>query len=169
MHPIRLAFFDVDGTLSAPAYPQPGGGFDIGFTTEGWMTYCDQTGDKAYSHCLPLPQVLAFAEEMKQGGARLLVLSAIMNENERGAKHRFVQEHYPGLFAEEDFFFVYHDGEKVPLILEKAAACRVPPDACMLVEDTYGTVLEARDAGICGVHVANIIAGNVWQILSFPV
>lgn len=169
MNPIRLAFFDVDGTLCAPAYPQPDGGFDIGFTTEGWMAYCDRTGDKAYSDCLPLPQVRAFAEEMRQSGTRLFVLSAIMNENERGAKRSFVQAHYPGLFAKEDFFFVYHDGEKVPLILEKAAACCVPPDACMLVEDTYGTVLEAYDAGIHGIHVANIVAGNAWQILSFPV
>ena len=155
----ELAFFDVDGTLSAPQYPHPDGSMDIGFTTEGWQAYCEQEGENGYAFCRPLAPVKAFAEELKRAGCRLFVLSSCFHPNEPAAKRRFLREHYPGLF--EDCFFVFRDEEKIPLIRKTAAAAGMPLSACMLVEDTYATLLKAYEAGIRPVHIANIIAGNI--------
>ena len=156
---IKLAFFDVDGTLSAPQYPHEDGSMDIGFTEEGWCAYCEKTRDHAYDFCRPLPPVRSFAAELHQSGTRLFVLSSCLHPNEQGAKTLFVKTHYPDLF--EDFFYVFHDGEKVPLIEKAARDAGVPLSSCMLVEDTYSTLLQAYAAGITSVHVANIIAGNL--------
>ena len=153
----KLAFFDVDGTLSAPQYPHEDGRMDIGFTEEGWLSYCEKTGIRGYDFCRPLPPVREFAEELHRAGCRLFVLSSCMHVNEYDAKTAFVQTHYPGLF--EDFYYVLHDGEKIPLIEKTARASGVPLSSCMLVEDTYSILLKAYEAGITAVHVSNIIAG----------
>lgn len=154
---VKLAFFDVDGTLSAPRYPHEDGRMDIGFTDEGWLAYCEKYGAHSYDHCRPLPPVRAFAGELHRAGARLFVLSSCMHTNEHAAKTAFIQAHYPDLF--EDFFYVFHDGEKIPLIEKTAREAGVPLSSCVLVEDTYSTLLKAYTAGITAVHVANIVAG----------
>ncbi len=156
---VKLAFFDVDGTLSAPRYPHENGRMDIGFTEDGWLAYCEKTGPHGYDFCRPLPPVRAFAEELHRAGTRLFVLSSCSHPNEHAAKTGFIQTHYPDLF--EDFFYVIHDGEKVPLMEKAARDAGVPLSSCMLVEDTYSTLLKAYAAGIIAVHVANIVAGNL--------
>ena len=160
---VKLAFFDVDGTLSAPQYPHENGRMDIGFTEDGWLTYCEKSGILGYDFCRPLPPVRTFAEELHRAGTRLFVLSSCMHTNEHAAKTIFVQKHYPDLF--EEFFYVLHDGEKIPLMEKAARDAGVPLSSCMLVEDTYSTLLKAYEAGITAVHVANIVAGNVPAIL----
>ena len=160
---IKLAFFDVDGTLSAPQYPHENGRMDIGFTQDGWAAYCEKTGVHAYDFCRSLPPVRTFAEELHRSGVRLFVLSSCFHPNEHAAKTTFVQTHYPDLF--EDFFYVFHDGEKVPLIEKAARDNGVPLSSCMLVEDTYSTLLQAYAAGITAVHIANIVAGNLPDLL----
>lgn len=155
----KLAFFDVDGTLSAPQYPHEDGSMDIGFTENGWCTYCEKAGIHGYDYCRPLPPVRKFAETLHRAGVRLFVLSSCFHPNEHEAKTLFVRTHYPDLF--EDFFYVLHDGEKIPLIEKAARRNGVPLSSCILVEDTYSTLLKAYEAGITAVHVANIVAGNL--------
>ena len=156
---IKLAFFDVDGTLSAPRYPHEDGRMDIGFTDQGWLDYCEKAGSHGYDYCLPLPPVRAFAEDLHRAGARLFVLSSCLHAREPEAKTVFVQKHYPGLF--EDFFYVLHDGEKVQLIEKKARETGVPLSSCILVEDTFSILLKAYAQGITAVHIANLVAGNL--------
>ncbi len=156
---IKLAFFDVDGTLSAPQYPHEDGRMDIGFTEGGWMAYCEKTGVHGYDFCRPLSPVRSFAEKLHSGGTRLFVLSSCLHPNEHAAKTAFIQKNYPDLF--EDFYYVFHDGEKIPVIEKAARNAGVPLSSCLLVEDTYSTLLKAYEAGITAVHVANIIAGNL--------
>ena len=97
MEIIRLAFFDVDGVLSAPEYRDQGEAV-IGFTEEGWQHWCEEEEEAGYRYCKPLPPVRTFAEERKKDGSRLFVLTATAGELETKAKEVFVREHYPALF-----------------------------------------------------------------------
>ena len=158
MEIIRLAFFDVDGVLSAPEYRDQGEAV-IGFTEEGWQHWCEEEEEAGYRYCKPLPPVRTFAEERKKDGSRLFVLTATAGELETKAKEVFVREHYPHLF--DAVLPVSHENQKVAVIREMAKENGIPLTQCMLVEDTLSTLLQAHDAGICAVHVSNIFAGNV--------
>ena len=159
MTSVKLAFFDVDGTLSAPRYPHEDGSMDIGFTDEGWKAYCEKAGIHGYDHCLPLLPVREYAEKLHSAGVRLFVLSSCFHPNEQEAKTVFVRKHYPDLF--EDFYYVLHDGEKIPLIEKAARRAGVPLSSCIMVEDTFSVLLKAYQSGIVAVHIANIVAGNL--------
>ena len=156
---VRLAFFDVDGVLSAPQYPVPAGDMAIGFTLQGWLDYCETTGEDGYRFCRALPCVKEFASELKAEGARLCVLSTCHAEQEPAAKITFIREHYPDLF--DEYLFVWEDAEKTPTIEQKAAENGCSLQECLLVEDTYSTLLSAFQRGILCVHISNIIAGNI--------
>ncbi len=158
MEIIRLAFFDVDGVLSAPEYRDQTGAV-IGFTEEGWQHWCEEEEEAGYRYCKPLPQVRTFAEERKKDGSRLFVLTATAGDMETKAKEVFVREHYPHLF--DAVLPVSHENQKVAVIKELAKEYGIPLTQCMLVEDTLATLLQAHGAGICAVHVSNIFAGNV--------
>ena len=154
----KLAFFDVDGTLSAPLYLHRDGSRSLGFSSEGWLEYCEDTKDEGYMTCRPLPCVREFAGELKKNGCRLFVLSFIMTDREPGAKIRFLEKYYPGLF--EDYFFVRDDPEKLPLMERVAEENGCALSDCMLVEDMYDTLLKAYVKGVMPIHVTNIVTGN---------
>ena len=158
MEIIRLAFFDVDGVLSAPEYRDQGEAV-IGFTEEEWLHWCEEEKEAGYRYCKPLPLVRSFAEKQKREGSRLFVLTATAGDLETKAKEVFVREHYPHLF--DAVLPVSHENQKVAVIREMAKENGIPLTQCMLVEDTLATLLQAHDAGICAVHVSNIFAGNV--------
>ena len=155
---VKLAYFDIDGTLSAPRYPDGNGSFVIGFSVEGWERYCEDMQERGYLSCGILPPVRDFAAGLKAAGVTLYILSAATYTSEELAKKTFIREYYPDLFKE--CFFVRHECEKVPLIEEAAAQRGIPLSECLLVEDTYNTLLTANDHGIRAVHVANVISGN---------
>ena len=159
-----MAFFDIDGTLSAPCYPDGKGGFVIGFSVEDWETYCNTSAETGYLSCGIIPQVKEFAENLSGQGAELFILSAAVYGSEKEAKRRFISEYYPGIFRE--CFFTDHERDKVPLILRMASDRGLAPDRCLLVEDTYNTLLSANDSGIISLHVSNIMAGNHIKLLS---
>ena len=158
MEIIRLAFFDVDGVLSAPEYRDQGEAV-IGFTEEEWLHWCEEEKEAGYRYCKPLPPVRSFAEKQKREGSRLFVLTATAGDLETKAKEVFVREHYPHLF--DAVLPVSHENQKVAVIREMAKENGIPLTQSMLVEDTLATLLQAHDAGICAVHVSNIFAGNV--------
>ena len=154
----KLAFFDVDGTLSAPCYEHAPGKNLIGVSDEDWLAFLEREGEDAYKDCAPLPCVRDYAKYLKGKGLRLFVLSSSASETESAAKIKFLRAHYDGLF--EDFFFTAHDSEKLDVIRREAEKAAVLPAQCVFVEDTYRTLLAAATEGIICIHVANIIAGN---------
>ena len=161
---IKIAFFDIDGTLSAPCYPDGKGGLVIGFSVEGWETYCNASDDEGYLSCGVITPVKEFAESLAAQGTELFILSAATYGSEKKAKRRFINEYYPSIFKE--CLFTDHENEKVPLILQMAADRGLLPENCLLVEDTYNTLLSANDSGITSLHVSNIMAGNHIKLLS---
>lgn len=151
---IRLAFFDVDGTLSAPRY-YIDGVMQIGGTARTWIDYCRVHGDDSYEYCYGVKPVREHAEELKKEGVRLFVLSSVMSDYEGPAKTKFVKRVYPDLF--EDFFYVHEDDQKLTVIREIAAGEGVSLSECELVEDTLNTLFKAASIGIVPMHVSMLV------------
>lgn len=151
---IKLAFFDVDGTLSVPRY-RNNGQYVIGFSEEDWVTHCVTSGENAYDDCLPVAPARRHAEALKQAGARLFVLTTSMSEAETAAKKKFIRENFPGLF--EEVIAVPSDAEKAGEIRRRAEEAGVSLSACELVEDTYATLLAVLPLGIRGTHISRLV------------
>ena len=47
---MKIAFFDMDGTIAAPRYIDKGKPV-IGFDAQGWIDYCNKTQPDAYAIC----------------------------------------------------------------------------------------------------------------------
>ena len=156
---IKAAFFDVDGTLSAPEYREADGTPVVGFTQEGWTAYCRRTREHAYDFCSPVAPVEAYARKLKAEGTRLYVLSTSATEIEEIAKKAFIERCFPDLF--EELLSVKNDDLKTDVIERMAASSGVRLSECALIEDTYMTVLKAHVKGIKAISVANVIAGNI--------
>lgn len=153
----QMAFFDIDGTLSAPFYPV-GGELRAGMTDEEWLTFCRTYGDDSYRFCKPVAPVKRYAEQLKADGALLYVLSTSQTPEEDSSKERFISENFPGLF--DGVITVRTDEEKVPEILSRAEKAGISAGVCELVEDTYQNVLAAVTSGLKGTHVSQL----VWEL-----
>ena len=148
---MKLAFFDVDGTLSVPRYFIDGR-FQIGTDDRGWIEYCEEHREDSYEFCFGSKPVRAYAEKRKEEGCRLFVLSSIASDLEMDAKTKFVKRVYPGLF--EDFFYVRKDLDKLDVIREMAEKNGVELEECELVEDTLAILFPANRLGIRATHIS---------------
>ncbi len=153
---IKLAFFDMDGTLSAPRF-YVAGRMVAGMTDAAWTEFCKKNGEKTYDYCKKVPLVAEYAEKLKSGVTRLYVLSTSQTEEEAAAKRRFTAQKLPGIF--DEVINVPHDRDKIPTIRRIAEERGVKPEECELVEDTYALVLEAITAGMKGTHVSHLYSG----------
>ena len=150
----KLAFFDIDGTLSAPYYPVEGE-LKPGMTDEQWITFCKEYGEDSYFFCKPVMPVKRYAEKLREQGAELYVLSTSQTPEEDISKVKFIGRFYSGLFQE--VLTVRRDADKVGRILELAEQKKIEADACELVEDTYSNVLLAVTNGIRATHISQIV------------
>jgi len=150
---MRLIFFDVDGTLSAPAYPVDGQ-MKIGMSDESWYSYCKNAGDDGYMYCDSVPAVADYAKRCKDAGDRLFVLTVVYDEHETGAKVKFTDTKYPGLF--EEVISVYSEAGKLEKIKEYAEKYGVGLADCEIVDDTFNLLLKALNEGITATHVINL-------------
>lgn len=158
---IKYAFFDVDGTISSPCF-RVNDRMVIGTDDDSWARYCREMGEDGYRWCRPIPEVGAYAERLKEKGARLFLLTAASSEEEIAAKWKFAQTNFPGLF--EKLYAVRHDAEKCPFLLQKAEEFGVKPEECELVEDTFRILLETIVKGIRSTHVTTILTGLTDQL-----
>ena len=158
---IRLAFFDVDGTLSAPLYIEQDGRRVIGWPKEEWLEFCRAHPLDAYEHCKVVEPVSAYAKRLFEQGVKLYGLSTMELPEERSAKEVFLQKHFPGMF--EELLGPEEDAQKVDMIRETAAREGVLLSECELVEDTYRTLLLANEAGIRCTHISHLLTGEVWE------
>ena len=150
---IRLAFFDMDGTLCAPRFYVNGKTVG-GMSDEAWIAFCAKNGEDSYRFCKPVPLVAEYVEELKDHGAKLYVLSSSNSAAENAAKRKFVAHNFAGVF--EEVITVSGDAEKLPVIRKIAEKEGVKLEDCELVEDTYPLVLQAIVAGMKGTHVSHI-------------
>ena len=151
---IRLAFFDMDGTLCAPRF-YVNGVMVPGMSDDDWLSYCKKNGADTYRFCKVVTPVADYASELRAHGAELYVLTAVQTEEETAAKRKYTQQHFPGMF--KDVLTVSGDAEKLEIIKRMSEERKLHPDECELVEDTYGLVLSATVAGIHATHVSHLI------------
>jgi len=150
---VKLVFFDVDGTLSCPAYLVDGR-LQVGMSDQAWINYCEEHGEDTYEYCKAVPAVKAYAQKHKAAGARLFVLTATQGETETKAKHKFIKRLYDGLF--EEIIPVYHEAEKLQVVKAYAEKYGVDLSECEIVEDTFKILLEVVQAGVVATHVVNV-------------
>ncbi len=150
---IRLAFFDMDGTLCAPRF-YVNGKMVVGMSDEAWLAFCEKNGADTYKFCKPVPAVVEYAEELKKHGAVLYVLSSAQSEAEKAAKVKFTESNCRGMFRE--VITVAGDDEKLPVMQKIAAEAGILASDVELVEDTYRLVLQATVAGMNATHVSHL-------------
>lgn len=150
-----LLFFDFDGTLSAPRFFTEGR-YVHGFTEDGWKAFYMEKGEDTFQHCMPVGAVKRYAQRMKAEGHRLFVLTRAASREENLGKNKFLARYYPDLF--DEYYPVLHDADKIPVMKKIAGELHFPEGECVLVEDTYGLVLQAISAGMQGIHVSNLCA-----------
>lgn len=148
------AFFDVDGTLSAPYY-NVNGSLQPGMTDEEWFAFNDTYQELSYEDCKPIPQIKEYAIKLRKAGVRLFVLSVAQSAGEIKAKERFIKKHYPDLF--EQIICVEHDAEKLKVMKNFCKENEVSFADCELVEDTYMNVIHAVCEGFMAKHITNIL------------
>ncbi len=153
----RIAFFDLDCTLSVPRYLVDGE-IRIGLPMDGWTAYCEANGKETYRDCFPVPAAERYARKLKDAGARLYVLTTSHSEAEDEAKRVFVERQYPGLFLE--VLTVSRDEDKISVIEQIADRAGIPKGDCELVEDSFRTQLLANSRGIRPTHLVHLIAGE---------
>lgn len=160
---IQLAFFDLDGTLSAPRYVGADGVPVIGFPVDEWKSFTAEKQEHSYDACRPVPYVQSFAENLKKKGVRLFVLSLTLYPGETLGKHRFIETWYPGLF--EEVITVDHSEDKPAVIIDLAEKNHLKPENCLLIEDSLPALYQAIASGIRCCHVANIAAGTAESLI----
>ena len=67
---IRLAFFDMDGTLCAPRF-YVNGVMVPGMSDDDWLSYCKKNGADTYRFCKVVTPVADYASELRAHGAEL--------------------------------------------------------------------------------------------------
>ncbi len=149
----KIAFFDVDGTLSVPIY-NDNGEMKIGFSDEGWIAYCVKEGEESYQYCKPVQMTIRYARKLKDQGALLYVLTTSQTSFETNGKKKFLQTHCPGLF--DDVISVSQDQYKLLVIQAIAEMNGVALTECELIEDTYSTLLTMLPYGIKPTHVSSL-------------
>ena len=159
---MKLVFFDVDGTISAPGYPVDGK-IKIGMHDDEWGPYCEATGEDGYKYCKPVPAMIDYAEQNKNAGNRTFVLTAVYNDPEVKAKEKFIAVEYPGLF--EEILTVDCAEAKIDVMKEYAAKYNVPLENCELVDDTYSLLLKVVVAGMSAIHTANVCSDYERRLL----
>ncbi|MBO7403124.1 MAG: hypothetical protein J6U10_09060 [Lachnospiraceae bacterium] len=159
---MKLVFFDVDGTISAPGYPVDGT-FKIGMDDDAWGPYCEAAGEDGYKYCSAVPAMIDYAEKNKKAGNRTFVLTAVYNDPEVRAKEKFIAMNYPGLF--EEILTVSCAEDKIGVMRDYAAKFNVPLEDCELVDDTYSLLLKVVVAGMKATHTVNVCANYEKKLL----
>lgn len=159
-HKRPAAFFDMDGTLCAPRFIQSDGQGVLGFAYDEWVEYCEKTQEHAYDNCPLIRPTVDYAKRKKEEGYAVYILTIACSEGEKTAKRHYVKEHgLDNVF--DDIIFVNGDNEKIPFVEKYAENYGIDVRACVIVEDTLGTLFEARAKDIQSVHISNIFTDSV--------
>lgn len=156
---MRIAFFDMDGTIAAPRFLDKGKPV-IGFDAQGWIDYCNETQPDAYAISELIQPVVDFARQLKDKGYLLYILTMSLSKGEEASKWHFVRQmKLDAIF--DDILFTPNDDTKLIVMTSYAAKYHIPKEYCMLVEDTYSNLLKAHKTGFQAVHISNILTDTI--------
>ena len=155
---IKYVFFDVDGVLSIPRYKSlDKEEYVSGFTDEEWLKF-DIFSEHPYENCIASRTIKKFVHLLyKNRGIckKIFCLTADDNSFSYNSKKRFIKENYPEI-TEDDILWVSSANMKVNVIKYIAERDKINVQECLLIEDTFQTIIDAELAGISNLHVAEI-------------
>lgn len=153
---IKYVFFDIDGVLSAPRYLNEENKFVSGFSDNGWVEY-NVNVPQSYKNCVAPKLVKQFVSACALANKRIFCLTADANAFSYFSKVDFVLSNYPEFENERDILFTDSPKLKLDLISYIAKRDSLRIDECLLVEDTYPTLVEANQLGISTMHISHLL------------
>ncbi|MCM1223250.1 MAG: hypothetical protein NC548_53240 [Lachnospiraceae bacterium] len=154
----KVAFFDMDGTLIAPYFKTDNGQTVIGFMESEWIEFCNKRKEASYDYCIPMRRMLDVAKEMHDKGYDVKILTVTLSEGEVLAKKYWAKNNsaYCSIFS--DVICVPNEDSKIEYIKSYIEDNNITPRNCILVEDSFSTVLKAIPLDINALHISNIYA-----------
>lgn len=153
---IKYVFFDIDGVLSAPRYLNKENKFVSGFSDNDWIEY-NINFPQSYKNCIAPNLVKQFVSACALADKKLFCLTAEDNAFSYFSKVDFVLSNYPEFKNERDILFTSSSKLKLELIEYIAKRDSLRIDECLLVEDTYHTILNANQLGISTMHISHLL------------
>lgn len=155
---IKYVFFDVDGVLSVPRYKN----FDkeeyvSGFTDENWLKF-DIFSKHPYKDCIAPRAMKKFIHILHKNRGlckKIFCLTVDDNSFSYNSKKKFIKENYPEI-TEEHILWVASANMKTDVIRYIAERDKINTKECLLIEDTFQTIIDAELMGISNLHVAGI-------------
>ena len=160
---MKTAWFDMDGTIVAPRF-RTREGMRVGFPPAQWREFCRQAGFHAYADCLPVPPVVAFADELKRLGYSTRILTVTLSDEEKDAKRYWLNAHLDVRDRFDGIIFAENPADKIRIIKAEHGQDRKPGSA-VLIEDDYNTLYLAMNAWIVPLHVSHILTGTALPLL----
>lgn len=151
----KLAFFDIDGTLSIPRYPVEGNVLPGG-SSEWWLSYC-KNDPYPYKLCGVPKNIVQRLDFLQQHETELFVLSQESFEICKKAKMQFIQDRYSKYFDNDHILFVNDDCAKVIRMSGVASEKNVPLNLIEYWDDKFDNVLDATIRGINACHISYLL------------
>lgn len=153
----KVAFFDMDGTLVAPLFKDKSGKMVVGFPEAEWIEFCNERKGAAYDDCLPMYNIINCAKQLIAKGYVVEILTVTLSDGENLAKRHWVDNNpeYKSIFS--DVICVPDEHSKIEYITDYLHRNNISPHNCILVEDSFSTVLKAIPLGINAIHISHIL------------
>ena len=151
----KLAFFDIDGTLSVPNY-YINGEHKTGMTNEEWLLYTMDIN--AYSSCAAPKIVRDYIIDLMDKGVEIYVITQESWSPAFKAKCEFVRILYPEI-KQSNIHYVIKKENK-PNLIEMIRLCQEKPtdmDECLYYDDDYEMVLIMNNLGYDAHHVSEFL------------
>lgn len=155
----KTFFFDFDGTLCA----------DLFFVDDKFLSHTNKDFIKyaienpnVYDDSSPVPFIKKFVTEVKSFGHECFCLTMDKISISYDSKRKFIDSWYSEI---TDVFSVCDAHAKIDFIKHYAKVHNLDLKDCVLIEDTYPTVMEAGAAGISAWHVSQIA---LWESGAIP-
>lgn len=155
---IKYVFFDIDGVLSVPRYKcLETDKYVSGFSDEEWIKY-DVLSEHPYKNCIAPKLMKTFVQRLYENPCfceRIFCLTADNNSFSYNSKKKFILENYSGI-EENDIILVASADMKIDIIKYIAMRDKINLAECLIVEDTFQTIIDAELTGISNLHIAGV-------------
>lgn len=152
---VKVAFFDLDGTLSIPRY-ESRSGVGCGMPDNVWFDYNNRSSN-TYRDCLVNPKAVGLLRDLRGLGVELKVLTLETFSGAYFNKVRFVLEKYPEFFeGYEDVLFVSGREDKTRMLKSIAKGMGLSHSEMLLVDDNFDVCLQANNEGFQVMHVSEL-------------
>ena len=151
----KLAFFDIDGTLSVPNYCI-NGEYKTGMTDEEWLSYTMNIN--AYRFCSAPKTIRNYIADLTDKGVEIYVITRESWSPAFKAKCKFIKTSYPEI-KQNNIHYVLRKENK-PNLIEMIRLCQEKPtdmSECLYYDDDYEMVLTMNNLGYDAHHISEFL------------